>query len=56
MEELIWEYENMLIGNLSEISIDCFIGIDPGGQNERLAIECFRTYHGLEHGYSNSTI
>lgn len=42
MEELIWEYENMLIGNLSEISIDCFIGIDPGGQNERLAIECIR--------------
>lgn len=42
MEELLFEYDNFLIGRFSEISPECFEGVEKGGYNEKLAINCIR--------------
>lgn len=42
MEELIYEYDNVLIGHFPSISLECFNGVEPGGYNEKLALGCIK--------------
>ena len=42
MDDIIFEYDNLLVGRTDEISLDYFNGIEPGGSNERTALCCIR--------------
>lgn len=42
MEDICYEYDELLIGNRENFSRDLFYGVEPGGYNERMAFECIR--------------
>lgn len=42
MKELILDYEEVLIGNRDAISSFNFYGAEPGGNNQKRALECIR--------------
>lgn len=47
MNELFEEYDNILIGNQNDFSLDNFNGVTPGGHNEYQALSCIR--YAIEH-------
>lgn len=42
IDDIIGEYDDLLIGRRKAFSRDLFYGAEPGGYNEKMALECIR--------------